>query len=383
MKKKMKRAAALGMALCMTALTVLEGGRVVMAQESTGFDMSATSPTDDEDWESLKLDMGGPETVDTYGYWGTPLGNGVFAAKENGRVEEDVFVLNHSTFWSGDPEYRDSLYEGEGGYGHTPEERAQGYQHLIDTLKQAYSDEVTTKERNDLMKSVNQVTQEAWESREQAAFLSAGRMRMKFPELEDTTDYKRILDLDKAMSEITFKKDGTGYKRETFISNPDNVMVTRLTNEADEKMYMELSLELPAEMVGKSGDNQVFVDEENNEVVMTGRAPYDFLATQWDENRGTLLETRAKVVLPEGGEISADGSALKVSGATEILVLYTSETSFKDALTDPSNSGVDYSGKVRKTLDEAESMTYDELLERHLEEYRSLFRRLWIDLGGG
>ncbi len=76
------------------------------------------------------------------------------------------------------------------------------------------------------------------------------------------------------------------------------------------------------------------------------------------------------------------GNSLKVSGADEIIVLYTSETSFKDALTDPSNSGVNYEQKVRHTLDEAQKKTYSQLLNRHLDDYRSLFRRLWIDLEG-
>ena len=58
------------------------------------------------------------------------------------------------------------------------------------------------------------------------------------------------------------------------------------------------------------------------------------------------------------------------------------ETSFKDAFTDPSNSGVDYSGKVRTTMDNASEKSYEELRERHLEEYRSLFRRFWIDMDG-
>ncbi len=382
MKKKRRRAAAVCMAVCMTALTALNGSGTAMAAENTDFDMSATSPSDSEDWESLKLDMGGPETVDTYGYWGTPLANGLFAAKENGRVEEDVFVLNHSTFWSGDPEYRDALYEGEGGYGHSVEERAAGYQELIDTLEAAYTEGLPAGERNSLMQSINGITQKMWESDEQGAFLSMGRMRMKFPELTDTTDYQRILDLDQATSEISFKKDGTGYQRETFISNPDNVMVTRLTNEADQPMNMELSLELPSEMQGKSDDNQVSVDEEKNEVVMTGRAPYNFPATQWSEDRGTLFEARAKIILPENGEITADGSSLKVAGAEEIIVLYTCETSYKDSVTDPAHSGVDYSGKVRATLDGAADKSYEELKNTHLEEYRSLFRRFWIDLEG-
>ena len=382
-KKAAKRTAALGLALCLSVLPALGDSGVVLAQDAdTEFTMEASSPTGEEDWSSLKVDMKWAEEEETYGYWGTPLANGLFAAKENGEVQEDVFVLNHSTFWSGDPEYRDSLYEGEGGYGNSVEEKAAGYEKLIDTLKAAYTEGVTAGERNQLMQSLTETTQEIWEGKEQGAFLALGKMRMNFPELTYSENYKRTLDLDRAMSEVSFTKDGVDYLRETFISNPDNVMVTRLTNDADTDMDMVLSLELHSEMNGKSDDNRVYVDEETQEIVMTGRAPYDFPATKWDEGRGTLMEARAKIVLPEGGEVTTEGNKLRVTDAPEILVLYTCETSYKDALTDPSDSGVDYSGKVRETMDKAEAMSYDELLERHLEEYRSLFRRLWIDLDG-
>ena len=382
-KKAAKRTAALGLALCMSVLPALGDSGVVLAQDAdTEFTMEASSPTGEEDWASLKVDMKWAEEEETYGYWGTPLANGLFAAKENGEVQEDVFVLNHSTFWSGDPAYRDALYDGEGGYWNSAEEKAAGYEDVVSTLKAAYTEGVTVQERNSLMQSLNEKTQQMWESDEQSAFLSVGRMRMNFPELTYSENYKRTLDLDRAMSEVSFTKDGVDYLRETFISNPDNVMVTRLTNGVDTDMDMVLSLELHSEMNGKSDDNRVYVDEETQEIVMTGRAPYDFPATKWDENRGTLLEARAKIVLPEGGEITTEGNTLRVTDAPEILVLYTCETSFKDAVTDPSNSGVDYSGKVRETLDSALSMSYEELLDRHLEEYRSLFRRLWIDLEG-
>ncbi|WP_343845438.1 glycosyl hydrolase family 95 catalytic domain-containing protein [Faecalicatena contorta] len=326
--------------------------------------------------------MGGPETNANSGYMGTPLANGLFSARQNGGVQEDVFPLNHSTFWSGDPEYRDYLYEGNEGYKNSPETRSAAYNKLVDTLKQAYSEGISKEERDTLMESISGTTQDMWLADLHSAFISAGRMKLAFPELTGTTDYSRILDLDTATSEIGFKKDGVAYQRETFMSNPDNVMVTRITNEAGSPMGMELSLQLHENAVGKSNDNKITVDKEKHEVVMTQRAPYDFGAERWDENRGTLLEARAKVVLPDGGDIQADGTTLKVSGAKEILVLYTCETSFKDAFTDPSNSGVDYSGKVRATLDNASEKTYDELRERHLEEYRSLFRRFWIDMEG-
>ena len=377
-----KRGISLCLAVCLSVLPLLNTSNTVFAQSgSSDFDMSASAAAEQEDWSSLRLDMKWAEEQETYGYWGTPLGNGMFAAKENGGVQEDVFVLNHSTFWSGDPEYRDEMYN-VGTSGNTPEERAAGYTELIGTLKEAYAEETPTSRRNELMKSINGTTKKMWESNQQSAFLSAGRMRMKFPELTGTTDYKRTLDMDRATSEVAFKKDGVGYLRETFISNPDNVMVTRISNEEKRSMNMEVNLELPSEMKGKSKDNKVYVDQENKEVVMTGRAPYDFRATQWDDNRGIMLETRVKVILPEGGKVTAGDTSLQVSGAKEVIVLYTSESSFKDVLTDPSHSGVDYSGKVRATLDQAAEMSYEDLLNNHLEEYRSLFRRFWIDMDG-
>lgn len=123
-------------------------------------------------------------------------------------------------------------------------------------------------------------------------------------------------------------------------------MVTRITNENNSAMEMELNLTLHPNMEGKSDDNRVFVDEDNMEVVMTGRAPYDFPATSWAEDRGTLMEARAKVLLPKDGEVTVSGSGLKVSGADEIIVLYTCETSFKDVTTNPSDSSVDYEKNV-------------------------------------
>lgn len=383
MKKISKRVISSGLAICLASLLAVTGDfEAVKAAETEPFSMSQSSTTGSEDWSKLRIDMGAPETNASYGYMGTPMANGLFSVRQNGGVQEDVFPLNHSTFWSGDPEYRDYMYEGNVGYKNAPETRAEGYNELVETLKAAYTEGIEQGERDTLMQSLAGTTKKMWEADLHSAFISAGQMKMSFTELTNTTDYSRILDMDAATSEIGFKKDGVEYRRETFMSNPDNVMVTRITNEADSPMGMNLTLQLHKNMNGKSADNKVTVDKDKNEVVMTERAPYDFGASQWDENRGTLLEARAKVILPDGGEISADDTSLKISGAKEIIVLYTCETSFKDTFTNPADSGVDYSGKVRETLDKASEKTYEELRDRHLEEYRSLFRRFWIDMDG-
>ena len=393
--KKWKRILAAGLAAGMTLLSLESMGPVmVQAKTENGFSMTASSATDSEDWSKLRIDMGigGGQTGAT-GENGTPLGNGLFAARQNGGVTEDVFPLNHSTFWSGDPEYREYMWETGGeaggssayGYGNDQATRQEAYQKLIDTLKEAYTEGISQEERDELMESIAATTQKMWESEAHSSFLSVGRMKMMFPELNGgITDYQRILDMDQATSEVSFKKDGVAYKRETFISNPDNVMVTHITNENNDPMSMGLTLELPSQMVGKSDDNKVVFDKENARIIMTGRAPYDFAATQWDENRGILMEARAKIVLPRGGEIetSADGNSLEITGAEEIMVLYTCETSYKDVNTDPSDSGIDYSKKAQDTISAAAEKSYDDLKSTHLSEYRELFRRFWIDMDG-
>ena len=136
--KKWKRILAAGLAAGMTLLSLESMGPVmVQAKTENGFSMTASSATDSEDWSKLRIDMGigGGQTGAT-GENGTPLGNGLFAARQNGGVTEDVFPLNHSTFWSGEPEYREYMWETGGvaggsssyGYGNDQATRQKAYQ---------------------------------------------------------------------------------------------------------------------------------------------------------------------------------------------------------------------------------------------------------------
>lgn len=343
--------------------------------------MPSAVPKDGEDWAALWINMGQPEE-NAFGYRGTPLGNGLFAAKENGGVREDIFPLNHSTFWSGDPQFREYLREGNEGYGNTPQMRREAYGRLLSTLKQAYAEGIGQAERDALMRSVGETTKGLWEADLHSAFLPVGQLKLLFPELTDVADYRRILNLDTGTSEISFRRDGVVYRREVFISNPDRVMVVRISNEEGIPMKLRAELALPAEMEGKSAYNRVAVDRARGEIVMTERAPYDFGASRWDEERGILLEARVKVLLPKGGKVCWGEASLEAEDAPEVILLYTCETSFRDALTNPSHSGIDYSGNVRKNMDGALGRSFQELKERHLREYRALFRRFWIALDG-
>ncbi|WP_343250328.1 glycosyl hydrolase family 95 catalytic domain-containing protein [Diplocloster hominis] len=253
-------------------------------------------------------------------------------------------------------------------------------------LTDAYREGISDEERLAIFKKVEAQTKKIWDApcNAQSTFLPLGRMILDFPELTSgTTDYSRVLDMDGAASEVSFKKDGVTYSRQAFISNPDNVMAVKLENDGGQKMKMNVTLELPSQMVGKADVNKVTVDQEKNEIVMTGRAPIEKYGNQatWHEDRGTTFEARVKV-LPVNGTMTVSGNSLQVADADEIVLLYTCETSYKDFKTDPARSGIDVSGNVRRSLDAAVQKGYDKLLEDHQTDFRSLFRRLWIDMDG-
>lgn len=387
-KKKLRlRLTAIGTSLCIMGSMFIPSISMAAAQSPEGTSsISTTTVSGDEDWARLRLDLGAPEQ-NKLGTWGTPLGNGVFAAKENGGVAEDVFQLNHSTFWSGDPQYGEDLSEGgEGSYGNTPEERLLGYQSVRQKLVDAYQEGISDEDRLAIFKTIEGETKRIWGApcAAQSTYLPLGRMVLNFPELGSGTDsYNRSLDMDGATSDIEFKKGDVTYTRQSFISNPANVMAVKIANNGGQKMKMDVALELPEEMVGQAKLNQVTLDEKTNEVIMTGRAPIvkDSKNVTWYEDRGVTFEARVKV-LPVNGKVTAAGNKLQVTDADEIILLYTCETSYKDFKTNPSQSGIDVAGNVRKALDAAAEKEYDDLLREHQEDFRSIFRRLWIDMDG-
>lgn len=387
-KKKLRlRLTAIGTSLCIMGSMFIPSISMAAAQSPEGTSsISSTTISGDEDWTRLRLDLGAPEQ-NKLGTWGTPLGNGVFAAKENGGVAEDVFQLNHSTFWSGDPQYGEDLSEGgEGSYGNTPEERLLGYQSVRQKLVDAYQEGISDEDRLAIFKTIEGETKRIWGApcAAQSTYLPLGRMVLNFPELGSGTDsYNRSLDMVGATSDIEFKKGDVTYTRQSFISNPANVMAVKIANNGGQKMKMDVALELPEEMVGQAKLNQVTLDEKTNEVIMTGRAPIvkDSKNVTWYEDRGVTFEARVKV-LPVNGKVTAAGNKLQVTDADEIILLYTCETSYKDFKTNPSQSGIDVAGNVRKALDAAAEKGYDDLLREHQEDFRSIFRRLWIDMDG-
>ena len=94
------------------------------------------------------------------------------------------------------------------------------------------------------------------------------------------------------------------------------------------------------------------------------------------EEGGVRFESRVKLIA-QGGETKASHEALSVNNADSATLLLTAASSFlnfRDISGDPSSLA---EAKLNKALEKS----FPELLDAHLRDHRTLFRRVAIDLG--
>jgi alpha-L-fucosidase 2 len=216
-------------------------------------------------------------------------------------------------------------------------------------------------------------TGEAWKLAsipEHVQFYQAmGRLNLQYEgqEFERTTGYSRTLDMENALVDVRYQLDDVNYSRRIFASYPDQVIVIRLT--ADRKGKINLSgrfTSLQSGAVARAENDEIIMDgstisEKENEVILPPEM-------KW--------QSRLRII-PEGGALSTEGDRLVLTGAdaaTLILAGATNWTAWNDVSGDAAKRCTDY-------VSNASKHSYDELLKRHLDDYRPLFNACRINLG--
>ena len=197
-------------------------------------------------------------------------------------------------------------------------------------------------------------------------------------------NYRRALNLNKALCITEYEHKGVFYKREHFASYPGNVFVTRITGEKKNsvsfKLYSEVSLNRPylfeeGDGMGKTAE----IKAENNEITVSGEMLY----------YGIKFYGKMSVALKDG-TVEARENALEIKNATEVLLVFSCATSYvleERVFTekDPKKKLAPYSvpvDRVNENVEKAVSLGFDKLFSEHLEDYSALFDRADIDFGG-
>lgn len=172
---------------------------------------------------------------------------------------------------------------------------------------------------------------------------------------ETECGYKaRSLDLRTAVCRTEYEIGGCGFVREAFVSEPDQVMVIRITAEEKGKISLRMKLD---------GRDDYFDDNtpKGDSILFYG-------AEGGEDGIGFAAMLKA---VPEGGELRTYGSFLECSGADALTVIVAAQTSFR--CSNPRD-------RVRFDAETAAAKSYGELLDAHIRDYKEYYNRCRITL---
>lgn len=283
-----------------------------------------------------------------------PLGNGRIGAMVYGGIFHERIQTNEDTFWAGGPRKL----------------QKKGVAKELEHVRKLINSD-NTQEAEKIINS--RILGPYYHS-----YLPFVDIMMDFfPSQGEVSDYKRELDMSTGVLSVSYKLDGVTFRREYFISYPDQALVMRMT--ADKKVVsLEMGLQSKVKHHSWAEGKTVFIKgqapavcwphyERNNDVLYSDTCGMGFNA------RLSMLEC--------DGEVKVDGNHLCVSKAHKIVLVYVAATDFNGFDKDPVISGGDSEGRCEKYLETVSSRDYNELYSNHISDFTSLAGRVSLSLG--
>ncbi|WP_195298315.1 glycosyl hydrolase family 95 catalytic domain-containing protein [Bacteroides uniformis] len=279
-----------------------------------------------------------------------PIGNGYLGGLVYGKLQDEKISLNETSFWSGSPHDYDNPNAG------------QYYKQIQDLVfARKFKEAEQMIDKNFHGKPVAQ-----------QAYQPLGDLRMLFFGIEtyEAVNYYRDLNMETGVTTVSFTARGTTFKREAFISYPDNVLVVRLTADKPNAISVDTWLE-------SFFTDNIKVAAGNIELNGQWEGP---LPQYWliapDEGKGMKFQTVLKAV-NDGGTSTTFKNKLRIRNADSVTLLLTSATSYVN-YNDISGNPV---AKNIKTMDAIAGKDYKTLYDRHVNKFSSMMGRVHLNIG--
>ena len=291
-----------------------------------------------------------------------PLGNGRIGAMAFGGAVCERVGLNEDTLWSGRP-----------SYCQTPGAREAYEEAQRLALERKYPE-------------AQRVLEERFTGLWSQVYLPLGDLLLTMRHGESVSDSRRELALDEGVHQVSYRAGGVSYRRELFVSSPDQVLVMRLTADRPGCVSFEMSLSPALRAAVRSGEDYQSIEGNCPTYVWGYAVDRDFEKSlkygKNDAERGIGYLAMARV-LCQGGKVTQRGGRIEVEGADSATILLAVRTSFNGWNKHPVLEGKEYIQPCLKDLEAAAQRSYEELRERHVQDHRALYDRVSLDLGGG
>ena len=265
-----------------------------------------------------------------------PIGNGKLGALIYGGTDDNIIYLNDITLWTGKP---------------------------VDRNLDADAHQWIPKIREALFNEDYQLTdslQHYVQGPNSQYFQPLGTLHIKDLGFGAVSDYHRSLSLDSAIIKDRYVRDGNIITREYFASNPDKLIAIRIRGDINCKIA--LTAQVPHH-----------VKAIPTQLTMTGHAT-------GDANESIHFCTMLSV--KTDGEVMASDSSLTITHAKEAILYLVNETSFNGFDKHPVKEGAPYLENAANDIWHTQNFSFDKFYTRHLADYKAIYDRVKINLGG-
>jgi len=275
-----------------------------------------------------------------------PLGNGRLGMTPDGNATDETIVLNDITLWSG------AVQDANNYDAH------KSLAKIRQLILEGKNDEA-----QDLVNANFVCLGPGSGGAQWGKFQTLGSLHLdqSYPDVSSAVEvknYRRMLNLHKAVAVSTYTVNDVNYKKEYFSSFDDDVNVIRLTADKSNKINLHIALRRPEKFdVRLDGQDLEMYGQLDNGI----------------DGKGMQYAARVRVRL-KGGDLSTTDTSLVVKNASEILIFIAAGTDFK---------GKDFKTENAQVLDAACTKPYALQKKNHIQNFSKLFGRVKLDLGKG
>ena len=270
-----------------------------------------------------------------------PVGNGRLGAMVFGGVTDERLQLNEDSVWAGQKLDRINPAAAKA----IPEVRR-----LLGEGKVAEAEAIADKAIISI-------------PRRMPPYQTLGDLLIRFEHGGEATDYRRSLELDRALAEVSYRAGGTRFSRTLFASAVDQVIVLRIAGDRPGQVTFSFTL-------GREADAAVRTDGSDT-AILTGRALPPRTERQRDEPPAGVDFAGMARAVADGGRVRAADGRVFVEGANAATVFIAAATSYREK--DPLDA-------CRRTLQKVSEKPVDRLERDHAEDFNRFFRRVTLRL---
>lgn len=287
------------------------------------------------------------------------LGNGRIGAAVYGGTKREQIALNEDTLWSGYPV-------------RTQKKMPENYLEQVRQLTAA-KDYVGAMELTERLLDESEDTQ---------MYMPFGNLFLEIDGEDEVAEYHRELDLETAEMVVTYKNAGNWVEKRCLVSEPDQLLVYRIRSE------QPITVRMWTEGGCLTGSR-----EEDGMLKSFGRCPGRsgftkgeaggekavLIFSEKPEEMGMRYEGWGKAISLDG-EVYSNGADLTVKDTREVTIYYGIRSSFAGYDKHPELEGC--APEIRLEEDLRITASYEEIRQRHLEEYQPYYGRVSLYLKG-